>query len=198
MKTYTILTPDGMRLSPVPESVLRTDLRDGRYPVGTMALAEGMDDWVPLESLFPATPADPEEEVDIDEETRNPWRALVYNIRHFHFEGRATRREFVMVLIAVVVLSVFIFPLLGALIESTFAHGDDIIAALGLYVSLTLLPIIFLLPVGGRRLHDSGHSAWWLALIPVFYPIGLIYVIYLLCLDSQYGNEYGPSTKYPN
>ncbi len=195
MKTYTLLTPDGTRLGPVLENVLRSDLRDGRYPVGTMALAEGMDDWVPLEELFPSTPCEPAEEVDMEAVSRTPWSALLYNIRHWSFEGRATRREFLMLSIAVFVLFLPIYPLLEQLIFRLMGLSFN---SLLTYLALPLLPIIFLLPAAARRLHDSGHCGWWLLLIPALYPAGLILVVYLFCQDSQYGNQYGPSTKYPN
>jgi uncharacterized membrane protein YhaH (DUF805 family) len=51
------------------------------------------------------------------------------------------------------------------------------------------------LAVGIRRLHDVGKSGWWLliSLIPL---IGAIWILILLCTDSNPGeNGFGPSTK---
>ncbi len=194
MKTYTILTPQGVRFGPVLESVVRTNLRDGRYPVGTLALAEGMDDWVPLEELFPATPTAPEEGPDVEALTRTPWGAFIYNYRHWSFDGRATRREFFMTLAAVIVLSlVLAIPVEYIFFRLLELNWENLLT----YFVLSLLPTFFMLPVAARRLHDSGHSGLWLLLL-FFYPLGDLYLLYLFCLDSQYGNEYGPSAKYPN
>jgi uncharacterized membrane protein YhaH (DUF805 family) len=46
-----------------------------------------------------------------------------------------------------------------------------------------------------RRLHDTGHSGWWvfINLIPV---IGAIILLIFLLTDSQEGaNQYGPNPK---
>jgi uncharacterized membrane protein YhaH (DUF805 family) len=42
--------------------------------------------------------------------------------------------------------------------------------------ALALLTTALLVSVWGRRLHDRGHSAWWLlaASIPVIGPLGLL------------------------
>ena len=194
MKTYTILTPDGARLAPVPESVLRTDLRDGRYPAGTVALAEGMDDWVPLEQLFPSTPTEKDEAEDAEKATRTPWRALCRNVRHWSFRGRARRHEYLMLLIAVAIICTLLSPLFLLLSDHLMGLGLDDMAA---YLAPTLLPVLFLLPATARRLHDAGHSGWWLLLI-LAYPLGLIALACLLIQDSQYVNAWGPSAKYPN
>lgn len=49
--------------------------------------------------------------------------------------------------------------------------------------------------IGTRRLHDTGRSGWWIliSLIPV---VGAIWLIVLLCLDSQpEANEWGENPK---
>lgn len=61
-----------------------------------------------------------------------------------------------------------------------------------------ILSLAFFLPALGvsvRRLHDVGKSGWWylIAFVPL---VGGIYLLYLSCKDSEYGeNEYGPNPK---
>ena len=46
-----------------------------------------------------------------------------------------------------------------------------------------------------RRLHDIGNSGWWI-LISLIPFIGSIWLIVLLCTDSNPNeNDYGPSPK---
>ena len=62
----------------------------------------------------------------------------------------------------------------------------------GLYSLVVLVPA---LAVSVRRLHDVGKSGWWIliSLIPV---VGAIWLIVLLCLDSQpEANEWGENPK---
>ncbi|MFN3568205.1 MAG: DUF805 domain-containing protein [Caldimicrobium sp.] len=60
------------------------------------------------------------------------------------------------------------------------------------YMFATLLPY---LAVTVRRLHDVGKSGWWI-LISLVPFIGLIWLLVLLCTDSQPGeNKYGPNPK---
>jgi hypothetical protein len=54
------------------------------------------------------------------------------------------------------------------------------------------------LAVACRRLHDVGHSGWFMLiiLIPI---VGVIWLLVLLCTDSQPGeNEYGENPKEEN
>lgn len=60
----------------------------------------------------------------------------------------------------------------------------------GILALLLLLPTI---AVDVRRLHDTGHSGFWLLLM--FIPIANFYVIYLLIKDSEGDNEYGKNPK---
>lgn len=75
------------------------------------------------------------------------------------FEGRASRREFWMFVLANILLSIII-GLFGK-------------ALLSLYHLLVLVPS---LAVGARRLHDTGRSGWWqlLYFVPVIGWIVLI------------------------
>ena len=127
------------------------------------------------------------------------------------FRGRARRSEFWWTKLLILLVSIFLTPVIGQLLN------------------LATIPLTF------RRLHDGGHSGWWWGLklllglgfwaIAVFalvcvvtqhyderinslwpYAVGydLFYLLYnvifiiLLCQDSQRGyNRYGESPKYP-
>ena len=66
-----------------------------------------------------------------------------------------------------------VLTILGGLIKCSWIGS--------LYSLAVLVPI---LAVSVRRLHDTGRSGWWIliSLIPV---VGAIWLIVLLCLDSQ-------------
>jgi uncharacterized membrane protein YhaH (DUF805 family) len=98
------------------------------------------------------------------------------------FRGRARRREywqfqFLNVIIVVVLI------VIDANTGLSPQPGQSVLASL--YELLVLLPSI---AVGVRRIHDAGHSGWWL-LLPI---ANLVFLLQ----DSQTGtNKYGPSPK---
>lgn len=101
------------------------------------------------------------------------------------FSGRARRREYWMFVLAnfivCIVLGIIsaILPKIGAAIQ-------------GLYSLAVLIPT---LAVSVRRLHDIGKSGWWflISLIPL---VGQIWLIVLLCKDSDYNaNQWGQNPK---
>jgi hypothetical protein len=55
--TYMLQAPNGQRYSAECLEDVASALRNGTVPEGSWAWCEGMVDWVPVESLFPATPA---------------------------------------------------------------------------------------------------------------------------------------------
>lgn len=108
------------------------------------------------------------------------------------FSGRATRAEFWWFKLACFILgSVF-----DLCVRNALMYDLQIIKILSSFclVVLGLLSI----SVAGRRLHDTGRSAWNLLLS--FLPIiGWIILLVYYCQDSQVGaNQYGESEKYPN
>jgi uncharacterized membrane protein YhaH (DUF805 family) len=65
------------------------------------------------------------------------------------------------------------------------------------FIILYLRFIVASLSVSVRRLHDTGHSGWWIwfGVIPI---IGPLYMFYLHCKDSDPSdNAYGPNPKAP-
>lgn len=100
--------------------------------------------------------------------------------------GRARRSEFWF-------WALFVW--LSSLAISIVEHVIGIGQPMGGGPLSALLSLALLLPnicVGGRRLHDTGKSAWWLliALVPV---IGIIVLIVFFTQKSDVGdNAYGP------
>ena len=130
------------------------------------------------------------------------------------FQGRARRSEFWYFQLATTLISwaISIFGL-GAINEAAnqlmatqdvAAYMTTLLTAPATIVSF-IVGLAFLLPFLGvtvRRLHDIGKSGWWLlgiyvlCCIPIINFIVVIYFIYLMCKDSEYGeNEYGPNPK---
>ncbi len=96
--------------------------------------------------------------------------------------GRARRSEYwwfaLFALIANIVLSII----------DSIVFGDARVLS-GIFSLVLLLPSIC---VAGRRLHDTGRSAWWLllGLIPL---IGFLVLIWWFIQKGTDGsNEYGP------
>jgi uncharacterized membrane protein YhaH (DUF805 family) len=105
------------------------------------------------------------------------------------FDGRARRAEYwyfvLFNLIAQTILSI-----LDTLIGK--AASMDIGVLVGLYSLAVFVPSLAL---SVRRLHDTGHSAWWL-LIGLVPFVGAIVLLVFVLQDSQPGtNQFGPSPK---
>ena len=106
------------------------------------------------------------------------------------FSGRARRKEywmFTLFNIIFCIVAVVLDNILGTAIEGI---------GYGLFYLLYGLAIILpSLAVTIRRLHDVGKSGWmiFISLIPF---IGAIWLLILLVLDSNPGdNKYGPNPK---
>jgi uncharacterized membrane protein YhaH (DUF805 family) len=106
------------------------------------------------------------------------------------FSGRSRRKEYWFF-----VLFNVIFLIAAALLDNLF-HTTLGNSPYGVFYYLYALAVV--LPGIGlviRRLHDVGKSGWWyfIALIPL---VGAIWLLVLLCTDSQPGdNQYGPNPK---
>ena len=80
------------------------------------------------------------------------------------FGGRAGRREFWLFMLVHAILSVI------AALPDAFLFGFrwyDTGGIWGIYWFITLVPVLAL---GARRLHDTGRSGWWQALILAWIP----------------------------
>lgn len=88
----------------------------------------------------------------------------------------------------------FLFSGIISIVISFVAQslGDSKGIANIVYSLAVLVPSI---AVSARRLHDIGKSGWWqlIVLVPI---IGGIYLLVLVCTDSNAGdNKYGPNPK---
>ncbi len=99
------------------------------------------------------------------------------------FSGRARRKEYWM-FVLFNVLAAFLFMIVSGILKMPF-----------LYIIYALAVICPSLAVCVRRLHDIGKSGAWffISFVPI---IGCIWILILLCKDSQPGdNSYGPNPK---
>ncbi len=108
-----------------------------------------------------------------------------------NFEGRARRQEywmFALFQIIAFIIAMIIDSFTGLSFGSEVPYGWTYM----LYALTTFIPS---LAVGIRRLHDSGKSGWWylIAFVPF---IGGLWLLVLLCMDSEFGqNKWGPNPK---
>ena len=107
------------------------------------------------------------------------WKAMYLNM-----DGRLTKVQFRCRWL-LVILAGFFISLVCAVLPPLGAIGSLALLVLGI-MNLTL---------GGRRLHDTNHSAWWMIL--TFVPMAnLGLLLYLLFKDSYPGdNPYGPMVR---
>jgi uncharacterized membrane protein YhaH (DUF805 family) len=106
------------------------------------------------------------------------------------FSGRAQRAEYWYF----VLFNMIVGVALSMIDQATGTFDQETGAGLlgGLYSLAVLLPGI---AVAVRRLHDTGHSGWWMfiILIPI---IGWIALFIFMVQDSDAGgNEYGDNPK---
>ena len=109
----------------------------------------------------------------------------------FSFNGRASRAEYWIFVLAMVLLVI-----VGGLVysERSFSNyflNPDPFPLKECFYIFTFILFILCIPVTVRRLHDIKKSAWWLLLLIIF-PIGIGVLLILMMDESQPGdNEYG-------
>ena len=95
--------------------------------------------------------------------------------KFFDFKGRARRSEY------------WWFVLFVAIVSSVFNYGGLLIPFLSFVGMLcSLLLIIPLFAAMTRRLHDTGRSGWWVALLAVCYVVVLVSMAILV---APYGSQ---------
>lgn len=105
------------------------------------------------------------------------------------FNGRARRKEYWMFVLGNLIVAI-IASVLDAVIFGTQMGMPG-----PLYFIYMLAVLVPGLAVSVRRLHDVGKSGWFIliAFIPI---VGAIWLLVLMCLDGQPGdNPYGPNPK---
>ena len=110
------------------------------------------------------------------------------------FRTRARRKEYWMFYLFYVIFVIFI-TILDNLLGLTFNLFGEKLPYGWLFLIYSLAMFVPSLAVAVRRLHDMGKSGWWyfISFIPF---IGAIWLIVLLCFDSQAGeNKWGKNPK---
>lgn len=106
------------------------------------------------------------------------------------FNGRARRKEFWMFFFCNLLMLILMICIDYSANLIHWPSGFGILTMM--YMLITFLPS---LAVQVRRLHDVGKSGWML-FIPIIPIIGSIWLIVLLCTDSEAGkNKYGANPK---
>ena len=106
------------------------------------------------------------------------------------FSGRARRKEYWMF-----VLFNFIFSVIAMILDKILGLAFENVGYGPIYLLYCLAVFIPGLAVSVRRLHDIGKSGWFI-LISLIPFIGPIWLLVLMCTDSEPGeNDYGPNPK---
>ena len=106
------------------------------------------------------------------------------------FSGRDTRTEYWMY-----VLFNFIFAIVAMILDNVLHLTLGELPYGVFYFLYALVTLVPSTAIAARRLHDVSKSGWFMliALIPL---VGAIWLLVLLCTDSDNGaNEYGPNPK---
>lgn len=119
------------------------------------------------------------------------WYLKVIKEHYADFKGRARRKEYWMF-----ALFQFIFAIVAIILDSILGLTFSPEIPYGwFYILFALATFIPGLAVAVRRLHDAGKSGWWY-LIVIIPLIGPIWLIVLLCTDSENGpNKWGDNPK---
>ena len=100
------------------------------------------------------------------------------------FKGRISRRKYNYLLIVY-----FIVALLTTVISSLVSSSSDLgVSFAKLFKSLFF---VFYTPIAMKRLHDIGHSGWWLFLLII--PGAPLYLA--IKSGQKVENKYGPIPK---
>ena len=127
------------------------------------------------------------------QESMNMTRAVMRCLKEKYatFRGRASRSEYWWFTLAVMLVSIAL-----SMMEVAFMSGETFDSIPEGNGPLTMLfSLAVLLPelaVSVRRLHDTGHSGWWLLL--AFVPlIGSLVLLWWSVSPSEQGeNRFGP------
>lgn len=104
---------------------------------------------------------------------------------YVEFSGRARRKEYWMFFLFNILISIglgFITGLIGGIFDIGLGLSNAVSLIYSLFIFIPSIAVAI------RRMHDTGHSGWWI-LLPV---VNIIF----LCLESHPNeNEYGINPK---
>lgn len=106
--------------------------------------------------------------------------------KYIRFSGRARRSEY---------WYWFLFTLITMLGCAALDGATGLLGQSGFLALAYLVLLVPSLAASVRRLHDTGHSAWWLLLALV--PLAALVLLVWYLSDSEPGpvNRYGPNPK---
>lgn len=187
---------------PVSEEDVADLIARGTIRADTLVWRDGMETWAPARSSLPGAlipqgwvdalpPMAPTGAAYGGDGYYHPtaFADVIKTVlaRYVQFQGRARRSEYWYWVLFIVLVSIGLALVDGAI----FGFDETDIAVFGPIFSLaTFVPS---LSVGFRRMHDIGRTAWWLliGLIPI---IGTIIIIYWFVQPGQPNdNQYGPA-----
>jgi len=125
------------------------------------------------------------------------WYLKVWK-QYADFSGRARRKEYWMFYLFNVIVEMLFAIIIGiAAVGIMTTSRDESLLFLAAIPAIIYGLAIFIpnLAVTVRRLHDTGKSGWWIfiSLIPL---VGGIWLLVLLCTDSESGtNKWGDNPK---
>jgi len=104
--------------------------------------------------------------------------------KYLQFSGRASRKEYWLFILFIIVCSLVLSLLEGAL---GLFKVEDISVLSSIFLFATLIPSWM---VGIRRLHDTDRNGWWMLLSII--PIGNLILLVFFCLKGTQGeNRFG-------
>ena len=115
----------------------------------------------------------------------------VRNVYSYYFtiRGRATRSEFWWFKLYTWLANIAIAAVCIAVSVACKLDEGYAFFAIGLFYLFNVIPSFTVLV---RRLHDSSKSGWWLLLVLLYGPGGIVLFIFTL-LQSEADNKYGPA-----
>ncbi|WP_335989284.1 DUF805 domain-containing protein [Glycomyces sp. MUSA5-2] len=116
------------------------------------------------------------------------------------FSGRARRREFWMFALCNYIIGIALWAFVAAIagLDILLGRIDSPVLAVVAFAPLVVYELGIIVPslaIMVRRLHDRGHSAWWMLLSLVPYA-GIVLLIFAMLDGQPHPNRYGPSPKH--
>ena len=111
--------------------------------------------------------------------------------KYFQLSGRATRKEYCLFILFLIVLALILTWV--DIATGSFNEKAELGLLSGIWACISAIPYFTVMV---RRLHDTDRSGWWffVSFIPL---IGFIWmVVVVFCMDGTRGpNRFGPDPK---